>query len=873
MAVFTSAQTGNWSADSTWVGTGVPTTGDTAIIADGHTVTVDENTSVGTGSDPVVDAITCQDDGQVVIGTDNTLTVSGDITVDNNPLTLNAGATLTFATGTTGLLHQFYSNTSGQSNAGFICNGTSGNRCTVNKTGTGSARIYIWYGYSAVDCTYTDFENMGDASNNAVYVRRSTLSFVNCRFDTCYQVGNATTYFYPDEDVIFSYCNFKNGQGTYDIVLRNQSTSTITGTRTIEHCSIRKGLQLTYRWPVDIEHCYINKLLHTAQQSTADYITSLSYCVIATDDDFSTQTILIDNCYRIALTSSNEHFFICSSPEGTEDVTYQNCILEHLDERGIDVVDGILESAAISYTGTPTITIKNNIVLPSNDTTIATSTICTINENVTTNRQFVVDNNTFHSAEGGGLLYAAHGAGVAGRIQSFKNNLAYAGATVSESYLMTDLDETPATGYVASGGADYNAYIDDDITTAYRNSQGGSPFASTPGTNDLVDEAPNFVDNTRNLSEWSENELGNTGTKSQLETSALNSLAAINDPDDTDYDADATIENLVTWVRDGYSPQNSDYSTSGSGGGLIGAVAVTETGAALAGEVELNIGVDADLNLDVSLSSSMDLQVDVDADLSQSIPLTATTDLDVEVTGNLEQAIPLASTTDLEIDIGADLGQANPLSATTDMDVDINADLSIESESALAGDVDLDVDIDADLSLDVALSASMGLDVDIDSELSQSIPLSSTTDLDIDILGNLQTDAQVSLSGSIELDIGADADLLIAVPLAASMDLDVDIVGNIEVTSNEVALAGAANLDLNIGADLSLAIPLGVSVDLDIEATANLRFGDDIPLEGMVGFDIDIDARPRYVVPPKETLTKHIISSAKNNDTIIFERS
>ena len=46
-AVRTSTQTGNWSSTSTWGGSAAPGDGDQAVIAAGHTVTVDANTTVG----------------------------------------------------------------------------------------------------------------------------------------------------------------------------------------------------------------------------------------------------------------------------------------------------------------------------------------------------------------------------------------------------------------------------------------------------------------------------------------------------------------------------------------------------------------------------------------------------------------------------------------------------------------------------------------------------------------------------------------------------------------------------------------------------------------------------------------------------------
>lgn len=76
-AQITSAQTGAWSATTTWVGGVVPTTTDNVVIADGHTVTIDQNVTVSN--------LTVGQGTSGVLTFDNvaihTLTVSGDITV------------------------------------------------------------------------------------------------------------------------------------------------------------------------------------------------------------------------------------------------------------------------------------------------------------------------------------------------------------------------------------------------------------------------------------------------------------------------------------------------------------------------------------------------------------------------------------------------------------------------------------------------------------------------------------------------------------------------------------------------------------------------------------------------------------------------
>lgn len=81
-AVITSAQSGVSSAGSTWVGGVKPGAGDTAVIATGHTVTIDENTTLGANDSAVGHAITIQATdattyGKVVVNSGVTLTLKG----------------------------------------------------------------------------------------------------------------------------------------------------------------------------------------------------------------------------------------------------------------------------------------------------------------------------------------------------------------------------------------------------------------------------------------------------------------------------------------------------------------------------------------------------------------------------------------------------------------------------------------------------------------------------------------------------------------------------------------------------------------------------------------------------------------------------
>lgn len=96
MAVITSAQTGNWSATSTWVGGVLPVLGDSVIIAPGHTVTVDGIYHVGDGTSssgvPTNNAIRVR--GALVFSrsVSTRLTVRGNVFIDTNA-TFDMGST------------------------------------------------------------------------------------------------------------------------------------------------------------------------------------------------------------------------------------------------------------------------------------------------------------------------------------------------------------------------------------------------------------------------------------------------------------------------------------------------------------------------------------------------------------------------------------------------------------------------------------------------------------------------------------------------------------------------------------------------------------------------------------------------------------
>lgn len=188
MATYNSSQTGNFSASSTWGGSGVPGEGDRFNINDGHTVTVDGSISVPTNgyADSYI-----YSGGVLFAGSGaGILRMDGRLYIDQGTLHLQDGAHIQI-TGTSGEAHGIWHEN--KADASFIAEGSDGMPTTTlngnhNEGSTSfaftSATNFVageWFGVYASSGNWTSSSQaeqfrdeafwVHDVNSNTVYFR------------------------------------------------------------------------------------------------------------------------------------------------------------------------------------------------------------------------------------------------------------------------------------------------------------------------------------------------------------------------------------------------------------------------------------------------------------------------------------------------------------------------------------------------------------------------------------------------------------------------------------------------------------------------------------------------------------------------------
>lgn len=129
MATITSAQTGNFSSTSTWVGGVVPTSADDAVAATGHIITIDSNVTV----------LSFQQAGTGKFLLPGERTITGGVVANAGTFTSGGTIEVTATTGTTAVINGNITgvSTTAANTAGVVMTGTG--TLTINGSVTGSA--------------------------------------------------------------------------------------------------------------------------------------------------------------------------------------------------------------------------------------------------------------------------------------------------------------------------------------------------------------------------------------------------------------------------------------------------------------------------------------------------------------------------------------------------------------------------------------------------------------------------------------------------------------------------------------------------------------------------------------------------------------
>jgi hypothetical protein len=205
-ATYTSTQSGNWSAPSTWGGSGPPGNGDTAVV--NHAITVDADTTIGVSGVNGTTAVTlAAQPAAVTIASGKLFRVRGDILIS---FSYNAG-TLYGLVGNAGAIFEWDSSQAaspsatqynmhtngifgGLNNVQF--NGTSGNHCTVRSNAGGGNGYFSTVADGtggAMVATYTDFLRIGDGTKDSFqptwFLTGAIWDIQHCSFTSCGRIN------------------------------------------------------------------------------------------------------------------------------------------------------------------------------------------------------------------------------------------------------------------------------------------------------------------------------------------------------------------------------------------------------------------------------------------------------------------------------------------------------------------------------------------------------------------------------------------------------------------------------------------------------------------------------------------------------------
>lgn len=570
-----STQAGNWSAAATWTscGGGVPGNGDTATIA--HAVTVDVDTTVGTSpSDSTTFVFTIN--APLTVAAAKTLTVRGGIILDNN-LIFSAGSGLTMdpTQAADRTLAEYLIAPSADVKwdsklVGTACTAVA--RCTVNtlRTNGDEARARAsmnghYYGGNQLNLKYTDFIDLGSASNPAwatdlsLYMGALQFSIQTSTFTRC--AAFVVRYVGEETLIRLDQSTFTASLQAYNFGLRNTAAMT-GGIRSVVGTYFDQQLGETGGWAFEV-------LGFTIQYDVTHgvYFVGTSGPLVLFDSN-----VVIGQSTRFAgnITNSvfvndevyNAHFIeltVVNQALVADGVIIQNIGSTAVDGDGIIVLDNNHNN----------LTIKNTLILPRTDGTLPSCTLASTG-GATANQLMItsMEHNTLMTTGSfpAGMFFNECGGACtpAGTFAYYKSNLAWTlDALTTFQRNHSSYQGTPNDNVLGGADATNNtcwgclAYSGAGPANGTYYSFPLSVGQTVPGANDL-NLAPGFADKNHSVVTWAVLK-GQAATLAGLEAALKTSPTTM-------------ISDLVNYLRAGFAPTNVALATAAHDGTWIGAV-------------------------------------------------------------------------------------------------------------------------------------------------------------------------------------------------------------------------------------------------------------------------------------------------------------
>lgn len=555
--------------------------GTTDTLTVSHNITIDEDTELGsspnTGGTPAIQFSNAVTGKTVTVSSGATLTCKGDFKFnasDFGPSTLQINGTFKFLPAS-GQRYDFACT----QNSDINCGGSSGARAVVMtdlSSGGDPARMPVssYRRQGLRTCTYTDFIDMGDASN---FAPQTQVSAAAADFDQDVSITNCT----------FTRCNYKfrmdSASWDKNFTFQNNSFASsvsITEGGIADCCAsfVFSGAGTAGTWLIDTNG--FDKIVffgnYRARTQFSNNVFQLAYISAGGWSDaakFSGNIITgcqdqplfgpIQNCYAYTSVTNNPHWMGFSV--GSVNVT--DCVFDP--PEGV-VANGDILQCATAAGGTCAIT--GNLVLSQSNN--AAGVLVNGGLGMTSGALTVNHNTMLGLSESGLVCLGETSSDFAGQLAECRSNLVYASPAGAACLIVNDLDASPAADavVVASHNATRNASTGTckyNTNTSQANVVGYSGIVTAEnndypnacaGTNDITISADPFVDSTRNIAKWA-------AFKGQAETAAAAIAYAVANPAAA---TDATT-GLRAWVRAGFKVTDDTLQDAGHDGETIGA--------------------------------------------------------------------------------------------------------------------------------------------------------------------------------------------------------------------------------------------------------------------------------------------------------------